>query len=276
MEHLKKDLLLKIIIIISIIGFITSAYLVQQHYFPPTSGSWCDVNNAISCSSAIASSYSLFLGVPVAVWSGIWFIFLMALAWMSMQKQGELTTFMLSWLILGFLFVIYMVIAEMILRVLCPLCTILHIIIVIALALGVMLHKALENPEHKSFLKVPQSWFQWVLIVNVVALIFFNLVSPQEQNYDQLAQCMTEKGVVMYSSFRCGVCIKSEEMLGESMKYINRVECHPQGENSQAGLCRQKDITGTPTWILEPNGKEVKRNVGFLDVDQLRRFSGCR
>ena len=58
-------------------------------------------------------------------------------------------------------------------------------------------------------------------------------------------------------------------------KYINKIECHPNGPNSQTELCQQKQIEGTPTWTIEQNGKEVKRHPGFLTLDELREFAGC-
>ena len=79
----------------------------------------------------------------------------------------------------------------------------------------------------------------------------------------------------MYGSFRCGVCAKTRAMFGDSFQYINEIECHPQGENSQTELCLKKGIEGTPTWILEPDEIELKRQLGFLSIEELKEFSGC-
>ena len=79
----------------------------------------------------------------------------------------------------------------------------------------------------------------------------------------------------MYGSFRCGVCAKTRAMFDDSFQYINEIECHPQGENPQTERCIEKRIEGTPTWILEPEGKELKRHTGFLSVEELKEFAGC-
>ena len=79
----------------------------------------------------------------------------------------------------------------------------------------------------------------------------------------------------MYGSFRCGICAKTRNMFGDAFEHINEIECHPQGENSEWELCQEKALTGTPTWILEPNGEELKRKVGFLSIEELREFSEC-
>ena len=86
---------------------------------------------------------------------------------------------------------------------------------------------------------------------------------------------MTEKGVKMYGSYRCGVCTKTAGMFGDSFQYIDEVECHPQGENPQTELCLEKKLETTPTWMLEKDGEEIKRNGGFMNIEELKVFSGC-
>lgn len=273
--HKNQKTILKAILVLSILGLITSLYLVQSHYAPPGEGSLCDISESISCSAVTHSQFGELLGVPVAIFGVMWFIVLMSLAWKSLKRRGDLITFMLSWLGLGILFVIYLIIAEIILRTLCPFCTVVHLIIIMAFVLALLLYKSQEDPASKSFMKIPKSWFKAILIVNIIIIIIFNVFSPGQAELDELAQCMTENGVVMYSSFQCGVCIQSENLFGDAMQYINRVECHPNGKNSQTQRCLDKNLSGTPTWILEKDGKEVKRQPGFMTIEMLKEFSGC-
>ena len=79
----------------------------------------------------------------------------------------------------------------------------------------------------------------------------------------------------MYGSFRCGICAKTRAMFGDSFQYVNEIECHPQGKNSQTELCVQKSIDLTPTWIMESDGIEQKRQAGFMSIEELKAFSGC-
>ena len=80
----------------------------------------------------------------------------------------------------------------------------------------------------------------------------------------------------MYGSFKCGICAKTRSMFGDAFENIKEIECHPQGEDSEWELCQEKKISGTPTWILEPEGKEVKRETGFLSAEELKEFAGCQ
>ena len=276
MDKKRYESFLNIIIWLSVIGVITSLYLVKNHYAPPTAGALCDFGESISCSLVNTSVFSELLNVPVALLGVIWFLFLI---WMcrKAQKQPEQIPSILGWNVLGILFVIYLVIAEIILQSICPFCTLLHIIIIIILSLSYYLYKHQNpKPHHKDVQKTIKSWIIWSIVIYGLIFLTFILWPSENGNNDTLTQCMTEKGVVMYSSFRCGVCARTKAMLGSSFKYVNEIECHPQGPNAQTELCVAKNIEGTPTWAInDANGNEIKRNTGFLSIEQLREFSGC-
>ena len=276
MKKESKTKILKIIIILSILGIIVSLYLVENHYAPPTKGALCDISESISCSLVNTSTFSELFNVPVALLGVLWFLVLIIFSWKALKKDGALPTMMLGWGILGILFVIYFVIAEIILRSICPFCTLVHVIVIAIFILLLVFYSAQEiKPTKKAILKALMPWIILIIIINIIPLILFNIPSSEKENYDILAQCITEKGVNMYGSFRCGVCAKTRVMFGDSFQYINEIECHPQGENSQTELCLKKGIEGTPTWILEPDEIELKRQLGFLSIEELKEFSGC-
>ena len=87
---------------------------------------------------------------------------------------------------------------------------------------------------------------------------------------------MSDKGIVMYGSFTCAACRKQRKEFGASFDLIKEIECHPRGENSQTDLCLKKDISKTPTWMLEKEGNEVKRLVGYQSFESLAELSGCK
>ncbi len=271
-----KTKILKLIIILSILGIIVSLYLIKNHYAPPTKGALCDISESISCSLVNTSAFSELLNVPVALLGVLWFLVLIVFSWKALKKDGALLTIMLGWGILGILFVIYFIIAEIILKSICPFCTLVHTMVITIFILLWILYKAQETkPTKKAILKALMPWIILIIIINIIPLVLFNIQSSEKENYDLLAQCITEKGVNMYGSFRCGVCAKTRAMFGDSFQYINEIECHPQGENSQTELCLKKGIEGTPTWILEPDEIELKRQLGFLSIEELKEFSGC-
>ncbi len=265
---------LNVIIILSVLGLATSIYLAWTHFVPPAGGSFCDISSAVSCSLVNSSVYSILFGVPVSIFGALWFVILGFAAYKA-QKQKELVHGMLWWNWLGLGFVVYLIIAEIILEAICPMCTVVHII---TIATFIMLFKLKRRVivTRAVVKKALMPWIVAIVILNLIPIALFNFSSSDQVNYDSLTTCVTKSGVNMYGSFRCGICAKQKDLLGDSFEHINEIECHPQGENPQTDLCVSKKIEGTPTWILEPEGKEVKRTAGFLSIEELAEFSGCQ
>lgn len=92
----------------------------------------------------------------------------------------------------------------------------------------------------------------------------------------QLAQCLVEKGAVMYGTYWCGYCTKEKEEFGEAWKIMekNYVEC--ADESNQARCAAEATIGNRlsyPTWRFR-DGKLVRGYTpNFLEV--LAKESGC-
>src|SRR3989344_934819 len=266
MEESTQKKLVRVILVLSLLGLLVSLYQTYDFY-TPADGSFCDFTPTISCSAVTKSSYAQIWSIPLALLGVLYFMVLASLTWKAEPKHY---TFLYSWSIVGSLFVVYLLYAEIQLRALCPLCTVVHLFIITMVILASQLHH-----HHKSsFWSIPKPWFKYITLSFLLLVIIFNFIVPKP-NQDALAQCLSEKGAVMYSSYVCSHCIATARLFGSSMKYINKIECHPNGPNSQTELCQQKQIEGTPTWTIEQNGKEVKRHTGFLTLDELREFAGC-
>lgn len=276
MEKSREHFWLKVLVLLSIIAFVISLYLVQNHFGEESQGSFCDFGATVSCSIVNTSVYSEFLNVPVAVMGAIWSLFLTVFAWQAMKKRSFILALLL-WSIVGLGAVIYFIIAEIILKAICPLCTVIHIIVLISLVISIILYREHRNKiTWHEFWKYTRGFILLVIIANTIPFTIFNWPEGQPDiNTDALAQCINASGTNMYGSFRCGVCAKERALFGDSFQYINEIECHPEGENPQTERCLAMEIGGTPTWVLEPNGTEIKRFRGYLDFEGLAAFSGC-
>jgi uncharacterized membrane protein len=273
MDAGKRNTILITIMILAVLGLGTSTYLTFEHF--STGSSVCDFSSTVSCSLVNSSVYSEFFNVPVAVFGAIWMVVMFFAAWKAMKKK-ELVSGMLVLSILGLLFIIYMIIAEIILQALCPFCTVVHVIILIMFGLILYMYKKEKKWDMKKVHKAMKTWGVIFVILNLIPVVAFNIPTSEDSiDYSPLAQCITDNGVNMYGSFRCGVCARTRALFGDTFEHINEIECHPQGENAQTELCLAKGIEGTPTWILEPEGKEVKRQVGFMTLAELQEFAGC-
>ncbi len=134
-----KNIILKIILILGFLGVLTSAYLTYTHYMP-SGGVVCDVDNVGSCSVVNTSEYSEIFGIPAGIWGIAWFIVLIGLAWKVMNKYNLLRE-LFSWNVIGGVFVIYFIFAEIKLLTICKYCTIVHGLVILSLILSFILYK---------------------------------------------------------------------------------------------------------------------------------------
>jgi hypothetical protein len=99
--------------------------------------------------------------------------------------------------------------------------------------------------------------------------------NPDEATLVELATCLTEKGWVMYGSITCSACRAQRKAFGKAFSHIKEIECNPHAPNTQVELCLERKIKKTPTWIMEKDGKEIKRIEGYQLLENLAPLSGC-
>jgi len=97
--------------------------------------------------------------------------------------------------------------------------------------------------------------------------------SAEPGQYDGLAQCLTEKGVKFYGASWCSHCAEQKRMFGNSMKYVEYVECALPG-NQRGGMtkpCEDAKIENFPTWIFA----DGTRQTGAQLPKSLAEKAGC-
>lgn len=116
-----------------------------------------------------------------------------------------------------------------------------------------------------------------VIVILVIAGIgissYTGYVAEQPGNYDILAQCLTDKGAVLYGAYWCHNCETQKQLFGSSFEHIDYVECavgDPEGK-AQSELCLEKGIRAYPTWIID--GREI---VGVQSLEKLSDITGCQ
>lgn len=116
-----------------------------------------------------------------------------------------------------------------------------------------------------------------VVIAVGIGLVLRGNKATEPSEHDQFAQCLYESGMRMYGSVTCSFCARQRELFGSSFKYIHEIECDPRNENNEAQRCIAKNISHTPTWILEDEaGNEVERlEPGLQPLEKLSQLSNC-
>ena len=117
------------------------------------------------------------------------------------------------------------------------------------------------------------SKLMWGAGIIVLAIVVWALVSQSSSSkYDSFAQCITSKGMKMYGAFWCPHCQDQKKMFGNSIKYVNYIECSTSDGQGQIPECTLAGIQSYPTWEL-PGGAKKQ---GSLTLQELSVFTGCQ
>ena len=120
-------------------------------------------------------------------------------------------------------------------------------------------------------IKIGGKAFLVIIILIVIGIIAWSVSGyfVEDDNdltdLDNFAKCLTDKGATVYVSAYCGHCKNQKEMFGDSLEYLNLVECTEKQE-----LCQEKGITGVPTWIIDGSSYP-----GVQTFEKLGSLTGC-
>lgn len=85
-----------------------------------------------------------------------------------------------------------------------------------------------------------------------------------EDQDDSLAKCMTQKGVVLYTTDSCPECKRQKSLFGaSSYKYIDKIDC-----SYERPLCLNLQLL--PAWSINS-----EFYYGVKSTEELRVLSGC-
>lgn len=106
--------------------------------------------------------------------------------------------------------------------------------------------------------------FKTTFLLKSVMTLSFVLVGCSNSNNTTalpLAQCLTEKWVIMYGTNRCSHCTAQKELFGyEAFSKINFVNC-----DTEKNRCGLAGVEWFPTWIF-PDGTKLAGEQTFEDL----------
>lgn len=150
--HVHRKELLAFFLFLAIIGLGVAGYQSYEHY--SLSASVCDVSSNFSCSTVTESRFGEFpqdSGIALSNYGIVWWLGLIFLLSSQIWNWGtprKADLYTLSWNLIGFLTILpllwielYTLPQEIGKTVICPLCTIQHILIVIIFALSFFILK---------------------------------------------------------------------------------------------------------------------------------------
>lgn len=126
----------------------------------------------------------------------------------------------------------------------------------------------MKHKNDKNEKKENKDYTLGIIIVGAIVLFaLFSLIKPPAApgQYDDFAQCLTDKGAVMYGTEWCPHCKDQKALFGNSFDKVNYVDCD---DNRQ--MCLDAGVEGYPTWTI--NGENY---AGTQALSTLAEVSGC-
>ena len=95
------------------------------------------------------------------------------------------------------------------------------------------------------------------------------MIHLEKENFDELIK---DKVVVDFFATWCGPCKMLGPVFEELSTEINDIKFIKVDIDEHEDLCRKYKVMSVPTLIVFDNGKEIKRNIGFIPKDKLKEF----
>jgi len=80
-----------------------------------------------------------------------------------------------------------------------------------------------------------------------------------------LAECITDSGAVFYGAFWCSHCQAQKTLFEAAAPALPYVECSTPDQSNQTQVCKDKGITGYPTWIFA-DGTQLSGELSFATL----------
>ncbi len=96
------------------------------------------------------------------------------------------------------------------------------------------------------------------------------VTTTSTQSSMALAKHLRSTGAVKYSAYWCPHCHDQNQLFGKkAASKLKNVECAADGKNSQTELCKEKGISGFPSWEINGNIES-----GVKTLEELADWSG--
>ena len=222
------------------------------------------------CATIQQSRWSMFLGLPIALWGFALYALIAAIAaapGTRLKRWRRLWTLSL----LGLAISIYLTLAGVIgLQAVCLWC-LLSLLAMAAIFVLVHIGRPTSAPG--------TNWRGWLInngalalvVVVLMQLYFAGLFAPAPNpRLQALANHLERTGAVYYGADWCVVCQQQNRLFGASAKDLPYVECHPSGSGGPVALeCVNAGVRSFPTWVIR--GRQHNQ---LLQPEELARLSG--
>lgn len=86
---------------------------------------------------------------------------------------------------------------------------------------------------------------------------------------NRLAKHLAQSGLVLYGSYNSAECLGQQNLFGDSIQYLNYVECDSTRSDANTEECLGQKIDIYPTWIYQG-----EKHTGIQSLADLAKLSG--
>ena len=279
-------------IIISTISILLLLYLTIEH-FSHNHHALCDLSETFSCSALKNSEYSKLFGVPVACFGVVYYF----VVFYSLYKGKTLNhdspqcfyyiSFVYYFLMGGVGYLLYLIMAEIRLATICPVCTFLHLLHVYFLYCTWLM----QGKRRRKFQGVIDVVIEFKITFLLFLIVSSGLIiqsamkgsegsgsEERGRGSEKLAECVTSAGWKMVGSSDCNVCQYQKSLFSEGgFNKIEFLDC-----KVDQSYCDIHSITSYPTWLLflpstdnTNDLKVISRWEGVASLPTLLLLSSC-
>lgn len=111
--------------------------------------------------------------------------------------------------------------------------------------------------------------FNWSLVAIVILIAVYALYQfrgSDDGRYNTFAQCLTQKGAIMYGTDWCPHCQEQKRMFGDSFRYVTFINCDVNPD-----ACSAAGVEVYPTWVV-PTKPTVR---GVQQLSTLAEMTQC-
>ena len=260
------------LVVLAALGIALTAYLTYTAWFDDRPA-FCGADSG--CDLVQSSRWSVFLGLPMALWGlltyavlarFVWRLHTHASAWRGALVVAAVGTGV-SWYLTA--------VSVLSIEATCAWCLASFALMNLMLVL-VLLRRPAQMPEHRWSRALPAPLGLAAAVVLGLHLHFSGLfdpaAGPEDPYLKALAMHLDENGARFYGAYWCPACQRQKEIFAASAERLPYVECTPQGRNGPLSLdCEDARISDYPTWTI--GGRRV---TGVLDPAALARASRFR
>ncbi len=268
---------------ISIIGALLTAYLTYEKLMGNAAGA-C---SAEGCDIVLNSPYAMIFGTPLTLFGCLGYISMAVFALVPLlinpDSQKKLRDNLERWT--GLLLFVggtsmavfsgyLMYVLAFKIQAVCPYC-ITSALFSLSLFVLAIVGRAWEDVGQLAFTGVAVALVTLVGTLGVYANVGDETTTASGSANVQLARHLSGMGAQMFGAYWCPHCIDQKEAFGkEAFGAIDYVECDSKGKNQRAELCKAQKIKGFPTWKIEGQFYEGKKDLQKLA--DLSNYKGPR